>query len=130
MTTPLALIFYENILVGNQLANKLRDLGYRVRAVNANELNQLASIAEQEKPLIFITQLAACAEQVCAAVRNMKTNSATNHIPVLAIQATTRKRADRKITESARAAGIALIANETAYLSQLPELLNRALEIE
>ncbi|MCX8108484.1 MAG: hypothetical protein N3G20_06745, partial [Verrucomicrobiae bacterium] len=66
MTTPLALIFYENILIGNQLANRLRDLGYRVCTIAAHELSQLTSIAQQEKPLIVIVQLANQAEQVCA----------------------------------------------------------------
>jgi len=130
MTTPLALIFYENLLIGNQLVNRLRDLGYRVRSVNAPELVQLASIASEEKPLIFLTELGAQAEQVCDAVRQLKDNPATAHIPVLAIQRVTKKRADRKVAEAARTAGVALIANEEACLSQLPELLNRALEIE
>lgn len=130
MTTPLALIFYENLLIGNQLINRLRDLGYRVRSVNAAELGQLASIASQEKPLIFLAELGAQADQVCQAVRQLNDNSATAHIPVLAIQRTTKKRADRKVAEAARAAGVALIAREAACLSQLPELLNRVLEVE
>lgn len=130
MTTPLALIFYEDLLIGNQLVNRLRDLGYRIRSITAAELAQLDAIASEEKPLIFVTELGAEAEQVCSAVRKLKSNSATAHIPVLAVQKATKKRADRKTAEAARAAGVALIANEAACLSQLPALLNRALEIE
>src|SRR5438445_9362650 len=33
MTTPLALVFYENLLPGSQLVNRLQDLGYRVQTI-------------------------------------------------------------------------------------------------
>jgi len=128
MTTPLALIFYENLLIGNQLVNRLRDLGYRVKPVT--DLSQLTALAAEEKPLLFVTELGVQAEPLCTAVRALKADPATAHVPVLAIQRPTRKRADRKVAEGARAAGVALVASESACLTQLPELLGRVLEIE
>ena len=128
MTTPLALIFYENLLLGNQLMNRLRDLGYRVKPLP--DLSQLTSIASEEKPLVFVAELGAQADRLCAAVQGLKGDATTAHIPVLAIQRPSRKKADRKSAETARAAGVALVASEKACLSQLPELLSRVLEIE
>lgn len=128
MTTPLALIFYENLLIGNQLINRLRDLGYRVRSVQ--DLGQLPTIAADDKPLVFVTELSGQADRVCEAVRALKSDPATAHVPVLAIQPPTKKRADKKTAELARAAGVALVASEKECLSQLPELLGLVLEIE
>ncbi len=34
MTQPLALVFYEKLMPGSQLVNRLQDLNYRVQAVN------------------------------------------------------------------------------------------------
>ena len=33
MTQPLALVFYEKLMPGSQLVNRLQDLNYRVQAV-------------------------------------------------------------------------------------------------
>ena len=127
MTTPLALIFYENLLIGNQLINRLRDLGYRAKPVR--DLTKLPQLAAEEKPLVVVTELAGLADRVCAAVRAVRAQAATPHVPVLAIQSPTKKRADKKVAEAARAAGVTLVASKSAYLAQLPQLLEQVLEL-
>jgi DNA-binding NarL/FixJ family response regulator len=127
MTTPLALIFYENLLIGNQLINRLRDLGYRAKPVR--DLTKLPQLAAEEKPLVVVTELAGLADRVCAAVRAVRAQAATAHVPVLAIQSPTKKRADKKVAEAARAAGVTLVASKSAYLAQLPQLLEQVLEL-
>ena len=127
MTTPLALIFYENLLIGNQLINRLRDLGYRVKPVT--DLSELAALAAVEKPLVFVAELAGLADRVCAAVRALRGQADTAHVPVLAIQHRTKKRADKKLAEAARGAGVTLVASQAAFLNQLPQLLEQVLEL-
>src|SRR5881398_3167171 len=56
MTTPLALVFYERLLPGSQLVNRLQDLGYRVQTIS--DVQTLVRQALQEKPLILVTVLA------------------------------------------------------------------------
>jgi hypothetical protein len=34
MTQPLALVYYQKLIPGNRLVNKLQDLNYRVQTVN------------------------------------------------------------------------------------------------
>ena len=52
MTKPLALVFYEKLLPGQQLLNRLQDLGYRVQAVT--DATTLAERVEQQKPMLTI----------------------------------------------------------------------------
>ena len=51
MSSPLALIFYESLLIGNQLMNRLQDLGYRV--VVLSDLTKLTEQAAETRPLVF-----------------------------------------------------------------------------
>ncbi len=130
MTTPLALIFYENLLIGNQLINRLRDLGYRVKPLTETDISRLPKLASDEKPLVFVTELAGLADHVCRSVRALRGNADTSHVPVLAVQRTTKKRADRKLAELARESGVTLVASEAGCLAQLPQLLEKVLEFE
>jgi PleD family two-component response regulator len=127
MTTPLALIFYESLLTGNQLLNRLQDLGYRVEV--ASDLLRLPDQAATDKPIIIVTELGAAAERVCAAVRKLRAHPETCHIPVLASFKPANKKADQETVETARDAGVTLVASESGFLGQLPQLLERALDI-
>ena len=82
MTTPLALAFYENLLPGSQLVNGLQDLGYRVQTVSDVQTLVLQSL--QEKPMVVVADLAVTRGDVCAAIRELKRNPETKHIPIIA----------------------------------------------
>ena len=124
MTQPLALLCYERLLPGSQLANRLRDLDYRVQM--ADSINRLVVQAEEEHPLVVLIDLATRDAEICAVIRELRANPTTNHIPVLAFSG----QENRQIQDSARLAGATLIADDQAILQQLPQLLNKVLEVD
>src|ERR1041385_1505033 len=124
MTTPLALVFYENLLPGSQLVNRLQDLGYRVQTIG--DVQTLVRQALQEKPLIVVTDLASASADVCGMIRDLKRNPETRHIPVIAF---TDSKNDR-LHNAATSAGATMVAGNDAILDQLPELLEQALQVE
>ena len=122
MTQPLALVFYEKLMPGSQLVNRLQDLNYRVRAVN--DLASLQQCARSEGPLLVIADLAG-REEVCSVIAALKADSTTNHIPIIAFM-------DEKMTAlqtAAQKAGATLAVSETAMINYLPQLLNQALQV-
>jgi len=123
MTQPLALVFYEKLMPGSQLVNRLQDLNYRVQAVN--DLASLQQCARSEGPLLVIADLAG-REEVCRAIAALKADAATQHIPVIAF-------ADDQAAEwqaAAQKAGANLAVSEAAIINYLPQLLNQALQLE
>ena len=124
MTQPLALVFYDNLLPGSQLANRLQDLGYRVQTLSGPEF--LVSHAEREKPLVLIVELSRRIEEICGGIENLRQNAATSHIPILAFES----QGDTAIQSRAIKAGVNLVANHKAALSQLARLLEQVLCVE
>ena len=124
MTTPLALVFYENLLPGSQLVNRLQDLGYRVQSID--DLKTLVLQAVQEKPLLIVADLASAQSDVCAVIRELKRNPETKHIPVIAFS----DMRDERLAAAATAACATIVAGSGAILDQLSELLEQALRVE
>lgn len=125
---PLALVFYENLLTGNQILNKLRELGYRTAL--ASDLHQIAEQASKERPLVFLVELGQEVERSCDAIHRLKSNPSTAHIPVLAYGRLGESKPGRKMAQAATAAGATLVAAEGGMLSQLAQLLDQVLLIE
>ena len=123
MTQPLALVFYEKLMPGSQLVNKLQDLNYRVQT--ANDPAGFHSCARDERPLLAIVDLAG-GDAVCGAIAALKADAVTGHIPVIAFAA----EGATQMMEAAQKAGAKLVVSETAIANYLPELLNQALQIE
>ncbi|MFN7138770.1 MAG: hypothetical protein ACK4UN_05490 [Limisphaerales bacterium] len=124
MTKPLALVFYENLFPGSQIINRLTDLNYRVLSFHDSYL--LEDQSEREKPLVVIADLTSHKTDVCAAIKKLKENPATQHVPVIAF--TSEKNA--ALQNAAREAGATLVASDTVILEQLPRLLDHALHID
>jgi CheY-like chemotaxis protein len=122
MTQPLAIVFYEKLMPGSQLVNRLQDLNYRVRVVN--DLASLQQCARSEGPLLVIADLAG-REEVCGAIAALKADSTTNHIPIIAF--TNEK--TTVLQTAAQKAGATLAVSETAMINYLPQLLNQALQV-
>ena len=123
MSKPLALLYYSNLLPGSQLAGRLQDLGYRVQSISTAAL--LSTACGDEMPLVVIAELAPAAA-VCAAIAQLKADPATQHIPVLGFS----RAHDVAVQSQARAAGVNLFAADAGIAEQLPQLLDRILQVE
>lgn len=121
MTQPLALVFYERLMPGTQLVNRLQDMNYRVQVVN--DLASLQQCARSEGPLLVIADLAGH-EEVCRAIAALKADAATHHIPVIAFASEADWQA------AAREAGATLAVSEAAIVNYLPQLLDQALQVD
>lgn len=124
MTKPLALVFYEKLLPGTQLVNRLQDLGYRATGVSTVE--SLLASAERDKPMIVFTDLNSTRFIVSDAITQLRQNPATSHLPIVAF-------ADEKssaLQSAARNSGATLVVSESAILTHLAPFLEQALALE
>ena len=124
MTKPLALIFYERLMPGSQLVNRLQDLGYRVST--CTDIACLHSQVEKELPMIMVMDLTSERGDVNGAIKEIRASEQTSHIPIIAFAAKTNKAAQNAAVE----AGAKLVAIDDAVLAQLPHLLEQALEVD
>jgi len=124
VTSPLALVLYEKLLPGTQLVNRLQDMGYRVRTLDAPSL--LTHSAMTESPIIVLTDLAFRHGGVCEAIAELVKSPSTSHIPVLAFAG----EHDTELQAKAREAGARLVVNETALLPHLQQFLEQTLALD
>ena len=123
MTQPLAIVFYEKLMPGSQLVNRLQDLNYRVLALNNPAL--LHATVRREMPLLLFADLAARGD-VCGAIERIKADAATSHLPVIAFAPDQ----DAALLEAARKAGASLTVGESALSGHLDPLLEQALRVD
>ncbi|HTG44033.1 MAG TPA: hypothetical protein VK633_05825 [Verrucomicrobiae bacterium] len=124
MTKPLALVYYERLMPGSQLVNRLQDLGYRVQAIN--EASLLIETARREKPMVTLVDLVTDKANICAIIQEMKAGEETQHVPVIGFAA----QKDQKLHAEATRCGATLVASDDALLPQLPHLLEHALRVD
>jgi CheY-like chemotaxis protein len=124
MTQPLALVCYERLLPGTQLVNRLQDLGYRVQTLA--DLEPLTTTAQACSPMLVLVDLQPSKGDVLAAIRRLKTNLATAHLPVVAFTASDATEAHAAACQ----AGATIAVQDQALLSHLPQVLERALHSE
>jgi CheY-like chemotaxis protein len=120
---PLALVFYERLMPGSQLVNRLQDLGYRVLPLSA--LDRLGATVERESPLLLIVDLASAGD-VCAAIACLRATPATAHLPVLGFAPEN----EEELLAAARTAGATMAVSETAVLNHLSQLVEQALSVD
>ena len=124
MNRPLALLAYEKLFPGTQLANRLQDLGYRVMPVgNAAELS---AVAEREKPLVVLVDIEPNTAQRTSAIAALRASESTAHIPVIAFASARNEAAQ----EQARQAGATLVVHDNSILAHLNQFLDQALLVE
>jgi CheY-like chemotaxis protein len=121
MTEPLAVLLYVKLAPGSQLVNRLQGLHYRVRVLNDPGL--LQEVAEKEKPMIVLADLAGDSDGVPAALARLRQVDATAHIPVIAF---TDNPQARGIVPGSDDAAWAVVS-DVAVLNHLPQLLDRVL---
>jgi CheY-like chemotaxis protein len=120
---PLAIVFYEKLMPGSQLVNRLQDLKYRVQAVT--DAAVLLATVQREMPMLLLADLGSRAN-IAGVIAALKGNAATAHIPVIAFA----EDKEPGLLAAAQAAGAALAVSETALTTYLPQLLNQALQME
>lgn len=121
---PLAVVFYESLLLGSQLANRLSDLGWRVQTVNSP-----ASVTEavrRHSPMLLVAELGLRNGDFCPIIVELKKDPALEHVPVIGYTSAKNK----ALQDAAVAAGARLVAVDTAILDQLPQLLDYALALD
>ena len=119
MTQPLALLLYENLLPGSQLAGRLQDMNWRVQTLNDSA--ELLRLAEEHKPLLVLADLASSRTPVIDKIGALRRNQATAHIPVIAFGA------DETQHKPAADAGATLAVSDTAILQHLNQFIDQAL---
>ena len=124
MTAPLAILLYENLIPGTQVASRLQDLGYRVHTIN--DPQSLVEHCEREKPIVAVVDMSLNQWEVCAGIKSLKNNGATAHIPVVAFL----DRNDGAFQEQAYTAGADLVANKASILLHLPQFLEHVLQVD
>lgn len=124
MTQPLALVVYEKLLPGSQLANRLRDLKYRVQTIA--DAGALLTCARQEKPMLVLIDLVSARHNLCEAISRLRNDPDTRHIPVIAFA----PESNEELHQAARNAGAAIVTGDTTILPHLSHFLEQALQIE
>ena len=124
MTKPLALVFYERLLPGSRLVNRLQDLGYRVQTIT--EAGTLAGQARSETPLVIVMDMQSARGDMGAVIQEIRKNAGTAHIPILAFAESKNK----ELQTAATLAGANLVAVDDAVIPQLPHLLEQILMLE
>jgi CheY-like chemotaxis protein len=122
VTQPLALIFYQNLLPGSQLVNRLQDLNYRVQAFA--EAASLIECARSEGPMLILADMDSPKEDVAGLISRLRGGSDTSHLPVVAFSAS------EESLPLAQQAGATLAVGETALLTHLPEVLDQVLRVD
>lgn len=124
VTLPLALVFYEDLIPGSQLVNRLQDSQYRVQAVS--KLDELAANAAKSGPLLIFADLVSKHGDVCAVIQKLRQDSITGHIPIIGFA----DDAEEKLQDAGRKAGATLVAADSALLTHLTQFIERALQVE
>ena len=115
------IVFYERLLPGSQLVNRLQDLSYRVLVVNNAEL--LPATVKRETPLLLFVDLAARGE-IGAAIEKIKADPATDHLPIIAFAPDN----DPSLIKSAQKAGGLFPVTDTGLLNHLEQIIDQALQ--
>jgi CheY-like chemotaxis protein len=120
---PLAIVFYERLMPGSQLVNRLQDLKYRVLAINNPAL--LAATARRESPLLAFVDLDAPGD-ICGAIARIKTDQISAHLPLIAFAPDDKP----ELLAAAQTAGANLVVGESALTGHLEQLLEQALRVD
>jgi len=124
VTLPLAIVFYEDLMPGSRLVNRLQDLQYRVQAVT--DPGELVAAAGSAGPMLILADLVSTRADICALIKQLRDNRVTAHVPVIAFA----DDAEEGLQGAARAAGATLVVADSAILTHLEQFIERALQVE
>jgi CheY-like chemotaxis protein len=121
---PLALLFYEDLMPGTQLVNRLQDLKYRVQVVATAE--ELLATAASAGPMLILCDLASQRMAVSEVIKQLRATPATAHLPIIAFA----DEAEGPLSAAGKAAGATLVVTDAAIIAHLNLLVERALQVE
>lgn len=121
---PLAILFFEHLLPGSKLSNRLTDLGYRVQAVSNPE--ELLETVRREKPIVLIADLSLRRGDLCGVIASLRDHPDTSHVPILGFT----QPSNTALIAAAVAAGAKLVAADSGIIEQLPRLLDHVLAVD
>lgn len=124
MTKPLAVVFYERLLPGSRVSNRLADLGWRVSEAKA--ASEIVHLVRTERALVVVAELEIRSGDLCPVIAELKASKETEHVPVLGYG----NPDNRRLSEAALAAGARLVVAEAGVCDQLPQLLDHVLAVE
>ena len=120
---PLAIVFYERLMPGSQLVNRLQDLNYRVLAVNNLEL--LSATAKREAPLLMFIDLESHGD-LSETIAKIRGEAITSHLPIIAFASDNQT----DLLAAGQKAGANLTVGESALSGHLETLLEQALHLD
>ena len=121
---PLALLLCERGLIATPLAQRFEGLRYRLLTISKS--TELTATVATEKPMVILADMDARLETVLNALAELRANPATAHSPVIGFA----REVDDATQATAVSRGATMVVTEAAILSHLPQLLERALEIQ
>jgi PleD family two-component response regulator len=124
VTKPLAIVFYEKLLPGSQVVNRLTDLGYRVTATQT--ASDVPRLVREGSPMVVVADLVVRTGDFVSVIQKLKSDPATSHVPVLGFC----DPKNRKLVDAAVKAGAKLVAADKGIPEQLPHLLDHVLALE
>ena len=124
VTLPLSIVFYEDLMPGSQLVNRLQDLQYRVQTVT--DPSELVSCAANSGPMLILVDLVSTRADICGLIKQLRSNATTAHVPVIAFA----DDAKEDLQGAARAAGATLGVADSGILTHLEQFIERALQVE
>jgi CheY-like chemotaxis protein len=122
MTQPLALVYFQSPLVGNQLVNRLQDLEYRVDT--ANSTAELLTQARGGGVMLVLADVEGADENVMETLRTLRTDAATTHLPLIAFGSS------KTTLDYAQKVGCTIAVEVSVLLAHLPTILAQALQLE
>ncbi len=93
MVKPLALVFYDKLLPGSQVVNRLQDMGYRVQTVA--DPAGLVKSAEESKPMVVLADLNCTKKDICGALGRLRQNKAPSTCRSSVSAVTTTRKSSR-----------------------------------
>ena len=124
VTKPLAVVFYERLLPGSRVSNRLADLGWRVSEAKA--ASDIVHLVRTERALVVVAELELRSGDLCPVIAELKASPETEHVPVLGYSNPN----NRRLSDAALAAGARLVVAEAGVCDQLPQLLEHVLAVE
>jgi len=122
--SPLAILYYEDLIPGTQLLHKLEDLRYRVQTAGSPE--ELLETCGQAGPMFIFLDLVSKRVDTSQLVRQLRQGQATAHIPIIAFA----DESEAELRSRAEEAGATLVVTDAALLPHLGQFIEQALQVE
>jgi CheY-like chemotaxis protein len=122
VTQPLALVYYQNPLSGNQLVNRLLGLKYRIQSVGS--VSALVTQSRTAGVMLVLADVEGAEPEMLETIRALREDQATRHLPIIAFASS------KTSLELAQTAGSTMAVDTTALLAHLSVVLEQALKVD